>query len=553
MRSPASCIKPVLCVHKAIVQHAFIYRSPGLITLNSSQVLGGSPQSVLSCATARYHNYPPHEDDHAEAFGQPIFYLQPHATRRDDYIASQDATASPSNPPPSLGTPEEMNYHFSTETLPPFDGYAVSSNKGAARTYAQAPRCDPIVSDPLYGPYDGTGRCSMPISINDSVSPVSTQDFPQGLLFCPPVETADPLASLGWGFSFDDALGNPSSPSSRSMSRSSFSSSFVADTWSPYPEDYPTPSSDSAVTTPAPSEACVGLPSDFSQTLFGDDFSLGLDTKTEGEHALCYVPGSAPLSPSGSFALDLSRIPQSIPTVSTGRIAEARRHSEPANIAALHFAPFFASSHEVPPPIAPVPADLLSMTLPITDNLASTSGTGSHSAVPSSIAPHQTELPRPLELKQPKPVRGFKPPILLSGYQYDPKDFVRRRSEPVLPLPDLDVASHLPLDVPQESDEDDDSMDFEDSVYEDAPEDDGCDEESIDPALFEGMDMDSFLGMNQDGSLFDPNWSWLQQGPTSTLPPEEVFSQGFDWSAPGASFPSMTPGTISLDAFFGSH
>ena len=69
-----------------------------------------------------------------------------------------------------------------TETLPPFDGYAVSSNKGAARTYAQAPRCDPIVSDPLYGPYDGTGRCSMPISINDRVSPVPPES--PGLAQC---------------------------------------------------------------------------------------------------------------------------------------------------------------------------------------------------------------------------------------------------------------------------------------------------------------------------------------------------------------------------------
>ena len=359
----------------------------------------------------------------------------------------------------------------------------------------------------------------------------------------------DDLLSPDMDFGFDALPPNPPSPASRSstMSCSSFAS------YSPRtPEDYPTPASDSAVTTPAPSEACVGWPSEDPQALFRPHFWLGLDGKTKGTHEPSYVPGSSPLSPTDSFTFDLSHVPYPVPSATTGRFTEARRHSEPANLAALHSAPFFASSRDVPPQIAPVPVPTDFMTRPITDNLASASASASNSALLSSIAPHQTELPRPLELKHPKPVRGFKPPILLSGYQYDPKDFVRRRSEPIMALPPLDICSH----EPSEEEEDEDAMEFGEDTFEEGGLEEGDD--SIDPAMLDEMDLESWLTMNQDGAIFDPNWSWFQPGmetsPAALRP--EVFDDRFDWSlaAAGASHPFLVPGsgsgTIPWDASF---
>ncbi len=540
---------PVLCVYKAFCPISLHFPQPWTDRSLSEQVLGHPPQSNLSRTASHYHIRVPLQDDRTH---HSISHLSFDATPRDDYIASCTSTVvSSTNPSPSLCTPENMSYRLDTETsqVPYFDSYTVSSNKSGARTLNEAPCRDAHVLDPLYGVYDGTGQCSRPIMINDLVSPAFNQDFMQDV---PLFDTADPQLSSLWDFSFENTLQNPPSPISRSMSRSSFCSTLFADAYSPYPEDYPTPTSDSSVTTPAPSEACLGMPSE-RPAVFGCDFTVGLDAKSKAEHELCYVPGSAPLSPNGSFSIDLQHLqqPQLISAAAVARFAEARRHSEPANVAAMHFVPFFASSLEVPPQIAtaPVPADFLSMTLPITDNLASTSAaSGSHSALPSSIAPHQTQLPSPLELKQPKPVRGFKPPILLSGYQYDPKEFVRRHSEPILPLPDLDIASHLPLDVSLESDEDDDSMETDEGVYQDVHEDDVCVEESIDldPTAFEGIDMDAFL--------FDSSLPWGSQGSSSAPTAEDLSNHVLQWAAANAaSFPIPgLDGSILLDPLFNS-
>ncbi|KAI0756531.1 hypothetical protein C8Q80DRAFT_39186 [Daedaleopsis nitida] len=495
--SPAACF-----MHTKPLSYEFMYRNFGLIIPYPYQVAGLAPQSILSSPPSRTHSLVPHVTDRVQTFDRAITRPRQDATRRDVYISSQHSLASASNPSSLV-----MHFDFGaqmTTQLPFFDSYPVSSNKSDVRTHPQAPGCDPGIPDPMSSSmYDGA-------------------EFAQDVLSCPLF--AESLSSM-WDFhpaSFQQSM---PSPSSRSMSRSSFASSFFTDPSSPYPEDYPTPSSDS-VSTPAPSEAFPGFFPDCPQDVFASDLSIGLDAKTRGEHDLSYVLGSAPLSPNGTFTFDFPSLPQ--PAASTSaRFAEARRHSEPANVAALQFAPFLA---QVPPP-APLPEDFMAMTLPITDNLASTSGSGTHSALPSSIAPHQTELPRPLELKHPKPVRGYKPPILLSGYHYDPKDFVRRRSEPILPLPDLDVASHLSLDVPLESDEDD-SMEYEDGAYEDVPEDEECDED-YDPTLFEDMDLESWLGVTQAGIL-DPSWSWPPQtnvDPRSlpTLPSGDVL--GFDWAS----------------------
>ncbi|KAI0800796.1 hypothetical protein C8Q74DRAFT_1238798 [Fomes fomentarius] len=519
---------PVLCVHKAFCPVSLHFPEPWTDRSLSEQVLGHPPQSNLSRTASHYHIRVPLWDDRTH---HSISHLSFDATPRDDYIASRTSTlALSTNPSPSLCTPENMSYRLDTEMsqVPYFHSYTVSSNKGGVRTHGEAPCRDAHVLDPLYGVYDGA-------------------DFMQDV---PLFDTADPQLSSLWDFSFEHTLQNPPSPISRSMSRSSFCSTLFADAYSPYPEDYPTPTSDSSVTTPAPSEACLGMASE-RPVVFGCDFTVGLDAKSKGEHELCYVPGSAPLSPNGSFSIDLQQ-PQLIPAAAAARFAEARRHSEPANVAAMHFVPFFASSLEVPPQIvtAPVPADFLSMTLPITDNLASTSAaSGSHSALPSSIAPHQTQLPSPLELKQPKPVRGFKPPILLSGYQYDPKEFVRRHSEPILPLPDLDIASHLPLDVSLESDEDDDSMEIDEGVYQNVHEDDVCAEESIDldPTAFEGIDMDAFL--------FDSSLPWGSTGSSSAPTVEDLSNHVLQWAAANAaSFPIPgLDGSILLDPLFNSN
>ncbi|RPD65046.1 hypothetical protein L227DRAFT_277157 [Lentinus tigrinus ALCF2SS1-6] len=411
-----------------------------------------------------------------------------------------------------------MNYHFGSGAtqLSFLDAPTAPGTQGGV-SQGGAPSCHGDMLAPLFEAYDGT-------------------EYTQDIFACP-LYAGDDILSPVVDFGFSALPPNPPSPASRSssMSRSSFAS------FSPCsPGDYPTPVSDSAVTTPAPSEACIGWPSGDPQALLGQHLWLGLDGK--GTHEPSYVSGSAPLSPTDCFAFDLSHIPHLIPSATTGRFAETRRHSEPANLAALHSVPFYASSRDVPSQIASVPVPAAFMPRPIADNLASTSASASNSALPSSIAPHQTELPRPLEVQQPKPVRGFKPPILLSGYQYDPKDFVRRRSEPILALPPLDISSHEPVE------EAEDAMEFEDGF-----EDTGGDDD-VDPGMLDGMDVGSWLGMSQDGAIFDPNWSWFQPGmeASSVL---RTGHDGFDWSmAAGASYPTVAPGsgsrTISWDAFF---
>ncbi|TFK94971.1 hypothetical protein K466DRAFT_593070 [Polyporus arcularius HHB13444] len=419
-----------------------------------------------------------------------------------------------------------MDYHPGSEAtqLSFLDVYAVPGFQGAV-SQGGAPSCNGDVPDPLFEAYDGT-------------------DLTHGMFPC--LYAGDGIVSPAMDYGIDTLPPYPPSPASRSssMSRSSFAS------FSPYsPEDYPTPASDSAVTTPAPSEACIGWPSEDPQALFGQHFWFGLDGKMEGTHEPSYVSGSAPLSPTDCFTFDLSHLPHPIPSGAAGRFTEARRHSEPATLTALQSAPFFASSRDVPSQIPPVPVPTDFMMRPIADNLASTSAL--NSALPSSIAPNQTQLPRPVELKHPKPVRGFKPPILLSGHHYDPNDFVRRRSEPILALPPLDISSH---DLPEE---DEDVMEFEDGVFEeDGLEETGCDD-SFDPTMLDGMDMESWLAMNQHGAVFDPNWSWFQPGmdaSSSALRTGQAFNGGFDWDLAGVASSASTvgsgSGTIPWDAVF---
>ncbi len=293
------------------------------------------------------------------------------------------------------------------------------------------------------------------------------------------------------------------------MSRSSFASSS-------YPEDYPTPASDTtAVTTPAPSEGCLGSPSEHPQVLFGQDFLLAVEAK-KAEHGLSYVSGSAPFSPT-TFTLDFS-LPQATilpPTSNAAPLSTVRRHSEPANLAAYNFPSFFVPCHEVSPQVMPVPGD--TMTHSIADNLASSSSASASHSVPSSIAPHQTQLPRAVEIQHPRPVRAFKPQILLSGLQYDPKDFVKRRSEPIIPLPELDIASHVPLDVVPEDDEDGDSMEVEDSCLFEEVAEEGYDEQSFD--LF--GDGGTWTGTESEDFLLYNDWSWLQSVSTGTQPAQQ--------------------------------
>ncbi|KAI0718897.1 hypothetical protein C8T65DRAFT_570009 [Cerioporus squamosus] len=524
----ASSSRP-LCP-KTYCRNELICRNAGLICPDLSlQVTGHLPQSILSCAPLGHHIARQRVCDIDEDFGDSPVSLKANATGPDGYISSpSEATGSASNPSPSFRSstsPPPMNYHLGSEAtqLSFLDAYTVPGINGGV-PQGGAPSCHGDVPDPLFEAYDGT-------------------DLTQGM-FPSSLYAGDDIVSPAVDYGFDALPPYPPSPASRcsSMSRSSFAS------FSPCsPGDYPTPASDSAVTTPAPSEACLGWPSEDPQVLLGQHFWFGLDGKMKGTHEPSYVPGSAPLSPTECFTFDLSDLPHPIPSTAAGRFAEARRHSDPANLAALHSAPFFASSRDVPSQFAPVPVPTDFMTRPITDNLASTSASASNSALPSSIAPHQTQLSRPLELKHPKPVRGYKPPILLSGHLYDPKDFVRRRSEPVRALPPLDISSHDP------SEEDEDVMEFEDGL-----EETGCDSDSIDPSMLEGMDM-SWLAMNQGGAIFDPNWSWFQPGMDASslaLRTGQVFNAGFDWDLAGASHPASAQGsgsgTISWDALFAS-
>ncbi|CDO73148.1 hypothetical protein BN946_scf185007.g203 [Trametes cinnabarina] len=349
---------------------------------------------------------------------------------------------------------------------------------------------------------------------------------------------------------------NERSPIFRSMSRSSFGSSSCMDSSPPW--DYPTPPSDSSVTTPAPSEANFGWLPGLCDPLFGQEVPFGLEAKEKlPEHGYVQdLPGSAPLSPScfltysfDAFLTDVDVPPASSSMLSTG--TGARRHSEPAKLSAFQFPPFFLEQFsQIPPAPQPVGA----APPPIADDISSSSA-----GAPSSIAPHQTELPRPLEIKQPKPVRGYKPPILCVDLQYDPKDFVRRHSEPVLPLRELDVFSHLPLDVSEESAEEDDMMsegaDEESYGDEESYEDMGDEEGMDDMSCEDGYAMEGFAEDSHGEPLFDPQWSWFQPACDSSAqsqawPCADFLAADFDWTTAFACPPpqgtSTTPHMVGF-------
>ncbi|KAI1794018.1 hypothetical protein LXA43DRAFT_941805 [Ganoderma leucocontextum] len=437
----------------------------------------GNFQGVLSLP---FDHRVPQGLDYASLFGNPTAPSRTGAAPADDYIPQDEAlSASSSNSPPSP-TPSQLGpqmiFNFGPEAdSPSFSGHYAAVSNEPAPTWPEASNTE--VSYDLFNN----------ISFTELLSSGSF------------LEAVDPLSVDSYNHNTQQV--HPPSPLSRSMSRSSFASSS-------YPEDYPTPASDTtAVTTPAPSEGCFGSPSEHPQVLsIGHDFLLAVEAKKR-EHELSYVSGSAPFSPT-SFMFDFS-LPQATtlpPALNAVPLSTVRRHSEPANLAACNFPSFFVPCHEVSKQVMSVPAD--SMTHSIKDNLASSSSASASHSVSSSIAPHQTQLPRAVELQHPRPVRAFKPQILLSGQHYDPKDFVRRRSEPIIPLPELDVASHVPLDVVYEDDEDEDSMEVENSsLFEDVPEE-SCDEQSF-----------YFLGSwteAEDLFLLGANWSWPQSVSTGT-------------------------------------
>ncbi|KAI8981189.1 hypothetical protein BD414DRAFT_491938 [Trametes punicea] len=339
---------------------------------------------------------------------------------------------------------------------------------------------------------------------------------------------------------------NARSPIFRSMSRSSFCSSSCMDS-SP-PCDYPTPASDSSVTTPAPSEATFGWLPGHRDALFGQDVPFSLEAK--GKQRECDYPQdflrTAPLSPDAFLTYPFDVGPQEVyiaPSNVPGALAGARRHSEPANLAALQFPLFFQDHLQILPP---PPLEDAAM-LPIANSNPCTSANQ-----PSSIAPHETELPRPLEIKQPRPVRAYKPPILSVDHKYDPKDFVRRYSEPVLPLRELDVFSHLPSDTSEESPEDADDMMFEEAAEEGNEEED-CYDDTGDEVVRDdfpceaGLDMQGTSEDSHGAPLFDPRWSWLQPPydpsvPLHAWPGADVLATDIDWTTvfaypPTSDFP----------------
>ncbi|KAI0652344.1 hypothetical protein C8Q79DRAFT_937106 [Trametes meyenii] len=450
-----------------------------------------------------------------------------HATPGDGgYISSPDllASASPAHfslsPSPSAAV-SPMAFNFlslpeagpstSRSTLPPAASSGVAYPLSAL---AGMPPRDPDVLSYLYE--------DLNIDLSDDV--LSPFDFPAG----------DPLSEL-LGCESAVASPNPHSPIVRSVSRSSFGSSSYMPS-SP-PGDYPTPASDSSVTTPAPSEAAFGWLPELRHPLFGQEVPFDVQAKPKAELGHSYVqafPGSAPLSPNAflSYSMDdiYPPVPAAVPSIANASLTGARRHSEPANLAALQFPPLF---QEQLAQILPPPSQL--STLPIADNLAPSSSTDT----PSSIAPHQTQLPRPLEIKQPKPVRAYKPPILHGEYQYEPEKFARRHSAPVLPLRPLDVFSHLPLDVTEESvDEDaDDEMMFDevdDEFYDGDDVYDDMGEESLTEGFaLEDSDMETSPCGDQGEALFDPQWSWFQPSANSSTSSQawpEILSADFDWT-----------------------
>lgn len=361
---------------------------------------------------------------------------------------------------------------------------------------------------PFWDPFVNISKCPLDLCLISSCLTFSLVGYSQlvspGSVFGPldPLSAGNPI--------YITQQNSPPSPVSRSMSRSSFASSS-------YPEDYATPASDTtAVTTPAPSEGCIGSPSEHPQVLFGQDFSLAIEAK-KNEHELSYVSGSAPFSPT-TFALDFS-LPQATtlpPTSNAAPLSTARRHSEPANLAACNFPSFFLPCHEASSQTMSVPGD--SMTHSIADNLGSSASASASHSVPSSIAPHQTQLPT---LLHPRPVRAFKPQILLSELQYDPKDFIRRRSEPIIPLPELDVASHVPLDIVPEDDEDAESMEVEDSCLFEEVAEEGCGEQSFDRFGEDG----SWTGTESEGFLLYDDLSWLHSVSSGPQRPQLSQSQ----------------------------
>lgn len=360
---------------------------------------------------------------------------------------------------------------------------------------------------------------------------LSQFDFPAG----------EQLSELQ-GCGLDMSPPNPQSPIFRSMSRSSFGSSSYTES---SPVDHPTPASDSSVTTPALSEAAFGWLPEFPHSLFGQQApAFAPEAKTKGELECSYVhafPGSAPLSPNAflTYSFDVCQQPEpvALPSNEGSGLTGARRHSEPASLAALQFPRFFQE------PLAQIASSApdAPATRPITDNLACPPST----AGPSSIAPHQTQLPPRLEIAHPRPVRAFKPPILRGDCShYDPKDFVRRHSEPVLPLRELDVFSHVPEDVPEESSDEDEGMVVtgdEDEVYDTDYSSDGMDDENLmEEFVFEGMDGQNLPVDTQQPFLFEPEWSWPQPASdpaTSTeaashptWPGADMFGGNIDWA-----------------------
>ncbi|KAI0375478.1 hypothetical protein BV20DRAFT_273694 [Pilatotrama ljubarskyi] len=530
-----------LCSQRSIVRDYNVHsQNLGLICPDTHQTPERMPQTLLSWSASHQllHKQPQRASISAVVSAPPWA----HATPEDGYyISSGDALASsspasPLPPLPSSVAAPPMAYTFAPEAGPPtscrshFSFVDKELYQNQSPSAAGVPSYEPDVLDYLY----------------EGLEPSAygfTEDAFSRCAF-----TAGEQLSEPQGWEPDMASPNPQSPIFRSMSRSSFGSSSYMDYSSP--GDYGTPASDSSVTTPAPSEAAFGWFPELRHPLFGEELPCGVEAKTKDDPQCSYVqdfPGSAPLSPNAflSYSFDACQ-PEAIavPSNEGSSLAGARRHSEPANLAALQLPPFF---QEQLSQIAPPSTD--AATLPITDNnLASSSS----AATPSSIAPHQTQLSRPLEIMQPRPVRAYKPPILRDDRHYDPKDFVRRHSEPILPLRELDVCSHLPLDITEESAEEaDDAMMFEEADEESYDGEGSSDEEaSMDDYALDGLDMHASSDVSQGELLFDPQWSWMRptaepSAPLQAWPSAEIFGTDVDWTAAFAIPPA--PSGFSSD------
>ncbi|KAH9920192.1 uncharacterized protein BXZ73DRAFT_104705 [Epithele typhae] len=521
---------------------------------------GSDPETPVSCQTRllatslpAHHRCRPqvaHSPSAAIAFGLPTALPAHAATCAHGYIHPALAALPPPTAHPFLPPYHQMAFHFGPDPL----RSAIHTLPADMGGVPAKPPFDSDFPDFLYD-FDINGQLDLPLAQSSLTDSSCDADFTSDMMASSAFfEAEDQLAS--WDFTSGPISANPSSPISRSASRSSCgSASFDTDSSSPYPEDYPTPSSDSTVTTPTPNEPVVGLASALHPASFRHDFAFTLEPKPKDHftHALSYVPGSAPLSPSGfsfdfgSFTQQLSPplYPFAAPVAPT--FVDARRHSEPATLGSAQL-PFLVPAHQEVP--APSPT-AVAATRPIADQprpvstaarsaLAHASAPQPTSFAPSaltlvlppppSIAPHQTQL---LEIKSPRPVRGFKPPILLSAMHYDPKDFVRRRSEPILPLRELDVVSHLALDAAAEEEEEEaETMEVEEEL--------ACKEEEVEeelPMFVDNSDagLDSWMSLEQDGSLFDSNFSWYKseelQLPALALPSEQhPFNDVLEWN-----------------------